>query len=400
MRHLSVLLLAMVGSLVAATYDHDVNKAEESRPRDGLANVLGKAAAGRPVRIAYLGGSITAAAGWRPKSLAWFKQQYPQASFSEINAAISGTGSDYGACRVQEDVLAHKPDLVFLECRVNGGDRFEKQSVEGIVRRVWRTDPGIDICFVYTVGQWMLPGLHAGKPPGFGSVMEGIANRYGIPTIDFGLEVAKREQEGSLVFKAAEAPAGKLLFSTDGVHPLDAGYDIYRDVLARSIAAMKGVGNSGPHALPETLVPHPWEHATLLPIAQATLSAGWTVADMATDPVLKADAGRTRGMLRDARRCDQPGATLTVTFDGTAVGLSMVPATEPIVIEAVVDGKQTLTCAITEKPRKYARFWYTPELPPGRHTVVFTVKALPADTACYLGHVLVAGRPVAAAAAK
>ena len=44
----------------AATYDHDVNVAEECRIRDGLPNVLAKLKAGGPVRIAYLGGSITA----------------------------------------------------------------------------------------------------------------------------------------------------------------------------------------------------------------------------------------------------------------------------------------------------------------------------------------------------
>lgn len=393
MRLLPLLLLAIAGGLGAATYDHDVAVAEELRPRDGLGNLLAKATAGKPLRIAYLGGSITAAAGWRPKTLAWFKQHFPQASISEINAAISGTGSDYGACRLQEDVLAQHPDLVFLECRVNGGGGFERQSVEGIVRRIWRTDPRIDICFIYTISQGMLAGLQAGRPPGFGSVMEGIANRYGIPSIDLGVEVAKREKAGALVFKTDQAPADKLAFSKDGVHPGDAGHDLYRDIVVRSILAMQGVGGGQPHALPEPLVPHPWEDATLLPIAQATLSAGWTAVDMATDPVLKADAGRTRGMLREARRCDKAGATLTVQFDGTAVGISDVPATTPIVIEAVIDGGKPLIRSATEQPRKYARFWYTPELPPGRHTVTYTIKSLPPDTACYLGHLLVVGTP-------
>ncbi|OGV84440.1 MAG: hypothetical protein A3K19_32615 [Lentisphaerae bacterium RIFOXYB12_FULL_65_16] len=117
-------LLVLAGVACAAPYNHDVNVAEEFRPRDGLPNFFAKLQAGGPVRVAYLGGSITAAHGWRPKTLAWFKAQYPAAAISEINAAISGTGSDYGACRLRGDVLAQSPDLVFLECRVNGGGGF------------------------------------------------------------------------------------------------------------------------------------------------------------------------------------------------------------------------------------------------------------------------------------
>ena len=163
------MFFAACASFAGAPYNHDASKAEELRIRDGLPNVFAKLQAGGPVRIAYFGGSITAAAGWRPKTLAWFQSQYPQAQVAEINAAISGTGSDYGACRLEGDVLAKNPDLVFLECRVNGGGGFEKQSVEGIVRHIWKHNPKIDICFVYTIGEWMVNDLKLGKPPMFKS---------------------------------------------------------------------------------------------------------------------------------------------------------------------------------------------------------------------------------------
>ena len=51
--------------------------AEELRSRDGLPNFFYKIEAKQLVRVAYLGGSITAAEGWRVKSLDWLKQQYP-----------------------------------------------------------------------------------------------------------------------------------------------------------------------------------------------------------------------------------------------------------------------------------------------------------------------------------
>ncbi len=111
-------------------------KAELVKPRGGIGNVLAKLAAGEPVKIAYLGGSITAANGWRVKSREWFAKQYPQAKVEEIHAAIGGTGSDLGVFRVERDALQHKPDLLFVEFAVNDGSAKPDQIwrwMEGIV---------------------------------------------------------------------------------------------------------------------------------------------------------------------------------------------------------------------------------------------------------------------------
>jgi lysophospholipase L1-like esterase len=387
--------LALAASLVAAPYAHDANVAEEFRSRDGLPNFLAKLHAGGPVRIAYLGGSITAASGWRPKTLAWFKAQYPQAQIVEINAAISGTGSDYGACRLRQDVLVKQPDLVFLECRVNGGGGFEKQSVEGIVRQIWKENPRTDVCFVYTIGQWMLKELQGGQNVGFGRIMETVANAYGIPSIDLGVEIAKREKDGSLVFKSSTPVEGKLVFSADGVHPGDAGHDLYRDVIARSMLRMKEGGLAQVHPLPAPLEPANWETATLLPITNAVLGTGWTPVDTSKDVVYIDDRGRTHGMLRGAVKCQRAGESITVKWNGTTVGMSDIPYGEPCVVEAVVDGGKPVTMKRlqTEKIHKYARFWYLPEQAPGLHTVTFTLKFIPEHSWFYAGQLLMVGSP-------
>ncbi|MCX6897948.1 MAG: SGNH/GDSL hydrolase family protein [Verrucomicrobia bacterium] len=388
--------LALATAIAAAPYDHDANLAEEFRSRDGLPNFFAKLQASGPVRIAYLGGSITAAAGWRPKTLTWFKAQYPQAQIVEINAAISGTGSDYGACRLRSDVLAKNPDLVFLECRVNGGGGFERQSVEGIVRQIWKANPHTDICFVYTIGQWMLPELQAGKNTPFGRAMEIVANTYGIPTIDLGVEIAKREKEGTLVFKSSTPVEGKLVFSADGVHPGDAGHDLYRDIIGRSMLKMKATSPTQAHVLPAPLEAANWQTASLLPITNAVLSAGWTPVDTFKDAVYTDDRGRTHDMLRGAVKCNRAGETITVKWNGTTVGMSDIPYGEARVIEAVIDGGKPVTMKRlpTREVRKHARFWYLPEQAPGLHTVTFTTKTIPEGTWFYAGQLLIVGTPV------
>jgi lysophospholipase L1-like esterase len=375
-----------------AAYDPQVP--EELRVRDGLPNFFAKATAGGPVRIAYLGGSITAANGWRPKSFAWFKAQFPHAEFVEINAAISGTGSDYGACRIATDVLALDPDLVFMEHRVNGGGGYEAQSVEGVVRQIWKKNPRTDICLVYTVSTWILKDLQAGRTPGFGAIMEKVANAYGIPSIDLGVEIARREKAGDLIFQGNTPAPGKLVFSADGVHPGDAGHDVYRDVIARSMLTMKSDGRPRDHALPAPREPRCWETASLLPVTKARLSSGWTPVDGDRDPVYRDDFGRTEAMLRSAVKCGRPGESITVKWRGTTIGFSDIPQGNGMEVEVTID--QAAAPLIIKRPQteaihKYARFFYLPEQAPGEHTAVLRVKALPEGTTFYAGQVLVVG---------
>ena len=80
----------------AQTPVYQTVKAEKFRPRDGIGNLFSKIKANKEITIAYLGGSITAAPGWRPQTTAWFTNTYPNAKFKEVHAAIGGTGSDLG----------------------------------------------------------------------------------------------------------------------------------------------------------------------------------------------------------------------------------------------------------------------------------------------------------------
>ncbi|MFB3881362.1 MAG: SGNH/GDSL hydrolase family protein [Armatimonadota bacterium] len=263
----------------------------ERHVRGGMPNVLAKLARGHAVRIVYLGGSITNADdGWRRQSLEWFRKQYPNANIEGINAAISGTGSDLAAFRLRQDVLKYEPDLLLVEFAVNDGwtsDGRIQRSMEGVVRQTWRALPNCDIVFVYTIHEGMLKELQRGQLPHSVKSHEIVADHYGIPSILFGLEVAQLEKDGRLIFTGSQprteaekaALKGKVLFSADGAHPYPQGHALYVQALARSVAKMRGVGERGPHALPQPLFLDNYEHVTMTPVERAKLSAGWRELD-------------------------------------------------------------------------------------------------------------------------
>ncbi len=391
MRHAICLYVAISACLhrgIAA----EAGRAEELSARDGLPNVFAKLEAGHEVRIAYLGGSITMADGWRVKTLAWFRERYPAAKVSEINAAVSGTGSGYGACRLREHVLRHDPDLVFVEFRVNGGDGHELESTEGIVRQTWARDPMTDICFVYTISRNMLADLHSGRSTSFGAVMERVADHYRIPSIDLGVEVARREREGTLVFQGDVAAPGKMLFSRDGTHPGEEGHGLYRDIIVRSLQAM-GERGFAPHAVPPAIDAECWEKASLVPVTDASLSAGWSAPD-ASDPVLFGGGARMGAMVPVAMKCCRAGESIVAEFDGTTVGLVDVPGPLEVRVIAWIDGQPPIAIGRRETYRRdqsAGRYFFLPTQGPGRHTVRFEVAGMPEGMCYYVGPLLVAG---------
>jgi len=322
-----LVMCAAIGMSVATAGELELAPAQECRPRAGLPNFLAKAnTAGADVKIAYFGGSITAQNGWRPKTLAHFQKAYPNAKFSEINAAIGGTGSDLGVFRVKQDVLDKKPDLVFIEFAVNDGGASPEQiyrCMEGIVRQTWKALPECDICFVYTITEQLVPPLLDGKFQRSASAMEKIADTYGIPTIHMALEVAKLAKDGKLLWKAPllktedekKALGDKVVFAPDSVHPHpDTGHELYLQAIVRSWPSITEVSKTpGAHTLPAPFIATNYEQAKLVPITEAALSKGFAFLDPATDKF----GARWSARLPALHKATQSGETITFKFKGT-----------------------------------------------------------------------------------
>jgi hypothetical protein len=302
----SLLGLFLSFCLIATAADEPL---VECSPRGGMPNVLARLDRGEAVRIAYLGGSITAQEGWRPMTLKWFQEQYPRARVSEINAAIGGTGSDLGVFRLRQDVLAHQPDLLFVEFAVNDGGAPPDQ--------IYRCMEGIGN---------MLDSLQEGNLPRSYVAMEKIAEHYRIPSLNLGLEVARLEKAGKLVFKGDKpkteeqkaALGDKILFSPDAVHPYpDSGHQLYLEAIVRGMRAIRAAGQVGPHNLQAPFIADNWEQAKLIPISRVRLSRGWQKLDPASNQLARSFGKQ----MPELWKAHQPGETLEFKFRGTTAGI-------------------------------------------------------------------------------
>lgn len=195
-----------------------------------LYNVMRKAQSGQKVTIAFIGGSITKGTvsrgtrdGTFRKKLTyvdyfsdWWYKKFPRADLRFVNAGISATDSYLGVHRVQNDVLAKKPDLVVVEFAVNDKKTsYHKQAYENLVRKILAADskPAVMLLFMSKLNgkncqlQQSQIGKHYNLPMvSYANVMKDMVSK-GIYTIDE--------------------------LSGDGIHPSALGYAVTGEILVR-----------------------------------------------------------------------------------------------------------------------------------------------------------------------
>lgn len=115
-----------------------------------ITEVLRRASTGEPVCIGFIGGSITQGAAATDDSgcyaalvYKWLKERFTASKVKYVNAGIGATTSQFGAARVEDDLLKYDPDLIVVEYSVNDNDEFPndrreffKETYEGLIRRI------------------------------------------------------------------------------------------------------------------------------------------------------------------------------------------------------------------------------------------------------------------------
>lgn len=367
-----ILLFALCSTVVArAVESQNTVIAQEVMIRRGLPGAAEHVRKGGEFRVAYLGGSITAAEGWRPLTTALLRELLPQTTIVEIAAGVPGTGSDLGACRLGTDVLRHRPDLLFVEFAVNDTGTSSasiEKTIEGIVRQTWRSNPATDICFVYTVSTPGWPDVQESRHPASARAMENVAARYGIPSVQLGFEVARKVARREMIFKGT-AEDGDRAFSLDGVHPTPAGHRVYADVLRRVLPELTKTTATRP-PMPPPMHADNWERAEQRELFPAMFHGDWKAVPL-DDRSLR---GATKTLLPPTWRADKTGSAIEFEFTGTHLGLLGIAAPDSGEFRVTVDGNDpvadTFFDAYVTPTFCRARKWFYPhELPPGKHRV-------------------------------
>lgn len=345
--------------------------AKEMTVRNGLPNFYKKLKEGKEVKIAFLGGSITRAGnGYRDQLLKSLRGQYPYNTITEIMAAVSGTGSDFGACRVDEHVIRHKPDLLFIEFAVNDNKMLMKrvrETMEGIVRQTWKANANTDICFIYTFSSENLSTLQNGLFPPSVSAMEAVADHYGIPGIHMGLAVVDEISKGKMQIMGNKENTNTLpLFSNDGVHPLpETGHRIYTSVLQKNLGQLAIGSKAAKHKLPAALETNNWSDAGMLSLSKNVQFIGhWAV----TDSVAKGK--EYYSLLPRVYVTKDTNAVIIAKFKGTRFGMADILGPGTAAIEITIDDNPPKIVNRFDAFCTYYRlsFFIITGLKPGKHT--------------------------------
>jgi lysophospholipase L1-like esterase len=178
-----------------------------------LYNTFIRAKAGKPLTLAYIGGSITAGTAasseskrWVNLVTDWWKSKFPNITVNMINAGLGGTGSDVGMFRVYNDVLKYNPDFIVIEFSVNdAAGNWATESMEGLVRQILEY-PGHPAVMMLMLKQSNGTTAQASHKI--------VGNHYGIPMVSFADLIDSVVKRDGISLESIFA---------DGLHPLDAG---------------------------------------------------------------------------------------------------------------------------------------------------------------------------------
>lgn len=195
-----------------------VNYGDDTR----IKAVLAKAAAGQPITIAAIGGSVTQGA-WctEPKYcyvnrvFGWWQATFPQSKMTLINAGIGQTDSAFGAQRVQNDVLSYSPDLVMVDFDVN--DQWNSNSTvsyRDLVQQILNapSHPALVMLAVmdrsgHNAQDWHMP----------------VMQEFNLPYVSEKNALLPEEQSGAL---------NAIDITQDAVHPNDLGHEVLAELVA------------------------------------------------------------------------------------------------------------------------------------------------------------------------
>ena len=285
-----------------------------------------------PLRIAFLGGSITQQ-GQYTAPLKNYLNTILNASGrggitykDNTKSGVSGTGSELSIYRAEKDIISFKPDIVFIDCAVNDGysesasdDRkaARKRNLENIIRQFMELPHQPMVIML----DFTTKSLGENRP-----VIDDTAElraAYNIANVDVAQYIYNniRTEEntgGTLAWTAADAaeyPGENLTVLTgDKVHPNSTGGGIYAGYMNTVLSADPGAFFKKMNTLETPLYASSYRNTRMVSWREGVYSGNWKYTSN----------GILNWHLTDGQVTPQgDDATVTFEFTGTTIGLYM-----------------------------------------------------------------------------
>ena len=287
-----------------------------------------RAAAGCPITVGFLGGSITQGSlATKPENcyaarvFRWWQETFPLSEITFINAGIGGTTSQFGAARVEEDLLKYKPDFVLTEFSVNDENTPHfQETYEGLIRRILRSGTALmlmnNVC--YDTG-------HSAE-----EVHLEIARHYSLPSVSMKSTLYAALQRGEMANRD---------ITPDDLHPNDRGHELVAKVICHLLESVRRApwGEPLPAELPAPLTPNRYEGSR----RYQNHSANPVCRGFAAD---EAPQNHITEMFRHGWTAWEKGSTMEFAVEGSCIAVQYRKSvTQPTPIAKItVDGGHEL----------------------------------------------------------
>ena len=268
-----------------------------------LMNVMERAARGEAITIAYIGGSITAGSSASPQETAcfaalttkWWKDTFPKAKITYVNAGIGATDSWIGAHRAEDDVNSANPDLVVCEFAVNDGQVWNQETYDSLLRTLLTapSEPAVVALMI------------AHKNGSFADKHAPVAFKYEVPIITYSALLTQKLVPWEKVGNA------------DGTHPDNPGHQLIAHLLTsyyRKVLSEINDTDPGEYKVPK--------------LSGSLTRCRYTNADILYSDELTADSGigfESRSVFRilnhDQGWKTQTGGFITFTVEAREIGV-------------------------------------------------------------------------------
>ncbi len=286
----------------------------------------------------FIGNSVLAGTGLKDAKLRYsarmvegFRKHFPDAGIIETRHSQPG-GSWFGLYRCSRgqpvfgEVIA-SGHLAILDFAADDRDADLAQvraSTEGLIRQITNYRATHSRILVYTLTPGMLQDYRAGRTPEYIRVCEELAAHYGIPSLNLARAAATKIIAGEISFEA---------FSADGLNPTDAGARIYGDAAAAFVEALMAAGpvpdKPRPVVLPAPLFPETHDSGRIVAYEDPQVRRGGAWKPGQASPIPP---------FRHVLVSGESGATLTLKFQGSEIGLLDVVDKDTPDFEYSVDG--------------------------------------------------------------